>query len=648
MSIRILNEEVINQIAAGEVVERPAHLVKELIENSLDAKARHIHLFVSDGGRQINLQDDGIGMNEKDLSLCIERHSTSKIQKEEDLWKLSSFGFRGEALASIAAVTKLSITSRLEGSEVALRLNCQFGQKQGPPQRCAGTIGTNLYLKDLFENTPARLKFLKSPHAEAGQIKRVIKAIALSHPQVEFKMKREKEVSLFYPQCESHLQRAKQVLEIENLYEGRIEKKDFEAHAIFAAPNESVKSRRQMWLFVQDRWIQDAGLQSSIVSAYTGFMMKGMYPQVVLFLTCPKKEVDVNVHPNKSTIRFTDNQLAFRVVYVCFRQALEKTPWLSQILGPQTNTSSKETFSSSISNEEPSYTYTSNANSKSLQKRHLSLSSSYASGGLQLMGSEKTHFQVKEAPLPYEKSGEKKDEQSKQNEQNITNISLPFEREISKENFVFNKKVEDSPLSQPQKDKIAWGKLQILGQANLTYIITQSNNSIIFIDQHAAHERVLFESLMLAHQGEKMSSQQLLLPQALPFPRAYIEVLQKQQKNLEKLCIHLENTGPYQMSIVALPSLIKRSGIAEELKEFSEEILSMGGSSRIHKVIHNLCASIACHSSIRAGQAIDTKEIQGLLDKMDCFPLSSFCPHGRPVFVKYPFRKLEREFGRLS
>ena len=640
--IHLLKEEVINQIAAGEVVERPAHLVKELIENSLDAKAHHVHLSVEEGGRQMTLQDDGCGMNEKDLELCIERHSTSKIQKEEDLWKLNSFGFRGEALASIAAVAKLSIVSRPQGSEKASRLNCHFGQKQGPLQRCAGPMGTVLSLKDLFGNTPARLKFLKSPHAEIGQIKKIVKAIALSHPFVEFKVKQGEEVQLFYPKCKTHLQRAKQVLEIENLYEGRMEKKGFTVHAIFASPNESVKSRRQIWLFVQDRWIQDSGLQSAIMGAYTGFVMKGMYPQVALFLNGPKEDVDVNVHPNKSTIRFRDNQLAFKVTYACFRQALEKTPWLSHVLETTTSPSKK---TPSYNPYPPLNTPATPLSSSSKIEVHSTPYSSYTQS-FQWSTNPKTHFHVKEAVLPYEQITPKEEEEKERQASSQIQSQTPQTQPTPQ---VQQTPEETKKISshQPQEENTSWKQLQILGQANLTYIITQTDNSLLFIDQHAAHERVVFESFMLAHQGGKIDKQQLLLPQALPFSRSCTDVLQKQQKNLEKLGIYLENTGPHQMSIVAVPTFIKQRGLVEELKQFCEDFLSLGGSSRIHKIIHDLCASMACHSAIRAGQALTLQEMQTLLDEMDRFPLSSFCPHGRPVFVKYPFRKLERDFGRI-
>ena len=703
MSIRILSEEVINQIAAGEVVERPAHLVKELVENSLDAKARHIQLFISEGGRQITLQDDGMGMDEKDLSLCIERYGTSKIHKGEDLWKLHSFGFRGEALASIAAVTKFSVVSRLQGSEVALRLNCDFGRRQDPPQRCAGPMGTGIYLKELFANIPARLKFLKSPHAEIAQIKRVMKAMALSHPEVEFKVKQGKEqgekqgeeVILFYPKCKTPLQRVKQVFEQENLYESTLEKKGFEAHALFVAPNESLRSRRQMWLFVQNRWIQDAGLQSAIMGAYTGFVMKSMYPQVVLFLTCPKEDVDVNVHPNKSTLRFRDSQMAFKAVYACFRQGLERTPWVSQVLGTKDFRSkggasfgvSQGPFQNGFQGESQRGKH-GFAPSPSSGGGGATLPSSYTEN-LQFMENQRTHFQVKDVVLPYEQQGggqdrkKAQDEQKQEDEQSRSDTMGRVDKENEKSeqkikvkhvqpqkaflktleggtlesstnefreqfpSFVLTGDFPAQALEEEKKQNTSsWAQLQILGQAALTYVVTQSHEAIIFIDQHASHERVLFESLMLAYQGGKVTTQQLLLPQALSFSKASIEVLQEQQKNLEKLGIYLENTGPHQMAVVALPDFMKQKGLVEELKHFSEELLSMGGSSRIHQVTHDFCASMACHSAIRAGKALSTGEMQALLNEMDRFPLSSFCPHGRPVFVKHPFRKLEREFGR--
>ncbi|MCX7979389.1 MAG: DNA mismatch repair endonuclease MutL, partial [Bdellovibrionaceae bacterium] len=278
MAIHVLPPDVVDQIAAGEVVERPAHMVKELIENSLDAGARRIEVDFSLGGRAVQVRDDGSGIDSEDLAKALDRFATSKIRSADDLWRLKSFGFRGEALASISAVSELTMISRPPGAERAARVKSTFGRR-GAVESVGGDPGTTVVVENLFENVPARLKFLKSSAAEHTQIKNTLKALALSHPQVEFRVREEGKLIFAYSPG-ARLQRCEQVLEVKPLYEGSAECDGVKATVIFAAPDQVARSAKNIWIFVQNRWVQDRGLQTAVFEAYRGLLMHGEYPYV--------------------------------------------------------------------------------------------------------------------------------------------------------------------------------------------------------------------------------------------------------------------------------------------------------------------------------------------------------------------------------
>ncbi|MGZ5280092.1 MAG: DNA mismatch repair endonuclease MutL, partial [Pseudobdellovibrionaceae bacterium] len=325
-SIQILSNDVIDQIAAGEVVERPAHLVKELVENSLDAGATKISVEFAMGGRYTKITDDGSGIDSKELARALDRHATSKIQLSEDLWRLKSFGFRGEALASIASVSKLTLISKTSGQETAARVISEFG-KVGSVDAIGGSFGTSITTENLFENVPARLKFMKSAAAESSRIKITLKALALSHPSVEFRITQDGELVSFWPGCESRLERAKQILGV-NLFEGQAERGNVRAYAVFADPKTVQKTAKDIWFFAQNRWIQDRSLQAAVMEAYRHLLMHGEYPIAAVWVETNPEDIDVNIHPTKSQVKFADPSLAFRAVQASIRDNLEKAPWI--------------------------------------------------------------------------------------------------------------------------------------------------------------------------------------------------------------------------------------------------------------------------------------------------------------------------------
>lgn len=601
-SIEILSPEVVDQIAAGEVVERPAHLVKELVENSIDAGATSVTVEFSEGGRYVKVVDNGKGISREELPKALERFATSKISKSEDLWKLHTFGFRGEALASIAAVSRLNLTSRPPGSAQAYQLLSEFGKK-ATVDPVGGSEGTSILIQELFANIPARLKFLKSDAAEATQIKTTLKALALAHSGVEFRIYEKNELVYFWPACKSRKDRVEQILEIKPLYEGRAQRENVTAYAVFADPHQVAKTAKNIWLFAQNRWVQDRSMQAAVMEAYRNLLMHGEYPVAAVWVEVDPEYIDVNIHPTKSQVKFHNPSLAFRAVAAALRETLEQAPWLpSAVKEKSESTSPSPAFPPSPS-----------------------VQSSFGHQDFHVTQYAKKDFSLQVA--------------AQQAEQR---------REALQANF---RGVETADKENPFVKKVPaatyWSTLEILGQANLTYIICQSRDKIVFVDQHAAHERVVFERLMSAWQGGKMEVQEFLFPLAVDLTPDKVEAIQALFPDLEKLGVYVESLGPTTVGVKAAPALIKESILSSVLDKMATEAVELGGSFRMEKVVGDICATMACHSVVRAGQALSIEQMKSLLAEMDEFPLSSFCPHGRPVSVEYPFQKLEKDFGRI-
>lgn len=589
MSIQILSNDVIDQIAAGEVVERPAHLVKELVENSLDAQATQISVEFADGGRFVKVTDNGSGIPASDLGRALDRHATSKIRVSDDLWKLKSFGFRGEALASISAVSKLTLISKPKKQKTAVRIVSEFGQR-GPAEEIGGSIGTCVIIENLFENVPARLKFMKSASAESSRIKAALKALALAHPQVELKVTQDGQLVSFWSACASRFERAKQILEVENLFEGYAFRGNVKAYSVFADPKTVQKSSKDLWFFAQNRWIQDRSLQAAVMEAYRHLLMHGEYPMAVVWLETEPAEIDVNIHPTKSQVKFADPSLAFRSVQASIRDVLEKAPWLPAAGSPAS------------------------AQTASVEPEPLQFS-------MQDLGG--TQFSQKSWSL----SSPAKDYQS------------PASPARAGE-----------PATAPTASAFSsgyWTSLQVLAQSNHTYIVTQNKEGLVFVDQHAAHERVLFEKLMQAWKGGKIDVQEFLFPLAIDLSAEKVEALMKEKEAFAKLGIALEMLGPESVGVRSAPSILKETALVQVLEKMSTELVDQGGSHFLERKIGDMLATMACHSAVRAGQPLSSEEMKALLVQMDEHPLSSFCPHGRPVSIEYPFYRLEKDFGRI-
>lgn len=612
MSIIKLSQDVVNQISAGEVVERPAHLVKELIENSIDANSTIIHLEIASGGRFIRVSDNGVGISKDNLELALTRHATSKIIKTDDLWNLTTFGFRGEALASAAAVSYLTITSIKKDESVdqsAFQLESRFGQfsKINSANR---NQGTEIKIESLFENVPARLKFLKSDAAEFSQIRSVVKAMALANPQTEFKLVNNGQLEFLFKIQSIQLERIKDVLEIKKMYQNTSHRNDYTATAFFASPHEVHRTSKNIWIFAQGRWVQDRGLQAAVTEAHRSLLMHGEYPICAVFLNCKPDQIDVNIHPTKSQVKFQDASLAFRAVQASFRDGLEQAPWIEKNQIHQIN--------------------------------HTNVNSKFVAAQLtaQLESTNLINYTFNDQVL----------------NQTIQNKKRFDSNQLEHLNAPSTLVKSTASTSAPAY----WSSFDVIGQVNQTYIVCQKDDKMILVDQHAAHERVAFEKLMgrwksrshdlSAQQSSEQSSdvQIFLFPIAIDLSVEKIEALMTVQYEMQKIGIDFELMGPQVLGLKSSPSFIKDSVYPFVFEKMGQEIIDHGGSHRLDLVITDIFATMACHSVVRAGQSLSLVQMKQLLVDMDEFPMSSFCPHGRPVSIEYDFHEIEKKFGRIN
>ena len=598
MAIEILESSIIDQIAAGEVVERPAHMIKELVENAIDAKATEVTVTFEKGGRNVTVKDNGLGIERDQLKLAVARHATSKIQKIDDLWQIATYGFRGEALASIAAVCHLKLSSRRAGQDVGAGLEVQFG-RVGDIVSVGCDLGTTIEVRDLFQNIPARLKFLKTDAAEGSQVKNLLKALALANPNVTLRVFHENELVYFWPAQEQLLARTRDVLGEPELYEGEAQLDQMRARAIVASPNRTMGHPRQIWLFVQGRYVQDRGLQAAVIEGFRNFLMHGEYPVAAIYLECDPEDLDVNVSPTKSQVKFRDSSSAFRVVQRAVRDVMDRAPWVGSIVGAVSATPAVE--GPSLNVESPTLTFESPA------RRVPNFAD-------QILAQPSMAAEPRAVPTAPVRPP----------------MASPPPREWG------------APKAQPQ-----WSTLEVLGQANLTYIVTQSREAVVYIDQHAAHERIMFEKLMASIRAGQVEVQNFLIPPVVEVSEEGAAALMEARNELAEGGLYIDLLGPTQVAVNGAPALAKPEALPALIEKLASDYVSQGGSHSLQNRLADRVATLACHSAIRAGQSLSLEEMKALLVQMDEFPQSSFCPHGRPVYVSQAFRALERDFGRI-
>jgi DNA mismatch repair protein MutL len=668
--ILALESQVVDQIAAGEVLERPAHMVKELIENALDAGATEIELHLGEGGRSLTLIDNGRGFHPEDLKLALQRHTTSKLKTSEDIWNLSTYGFRGEALASISAVSHMNIRTHRKGQK-CIELQSEFGEIKTLVDSSLD-YGTQIEISKLYENTPARLKFLKTDATEVMEIKKVLWAFGLCQHYVSLKLFYRDHLEFFWPKADlnedaefnqSIISRNQNILGTKELYGFKKDFGDIKVEVHFAPPHETAKSNRKLWTFVQNRWVQEPMILAAIRDGFQNTLLPGEYPIGAIFIEVPNDFVDVNVHPTKSKVKFKDQSQVYRAVRHTLLDFVELSPWRNDFLSE---------FNSLNSQKINSY----NKESTNIQKPVANSYSEYIHNVLdpnlvhEKKNYEQTNFELK----AYRSSGSGSD-YTKTNASDfkssaVTSIEMTDNSDLASSYLSSHSSSQSSVRahsanegntsgvdfnsnpslsSNDATDKSTfWSNLLVIGQVGKTYLVTQNQNEIVYIDQHAAHERYLFEKLWQGFkQGHRLETQRHLLPLSFKVDdESFIEILIKHSDSLAQIGIVFEQSGPRQIEIIETPSAIKDAAVIKSLEKMMEQILSFSQSFVFEDVISDVFATMACHSAIRAGQILTLVEMEELLDLMDEYSTTSYCPHGRPVFVRYSFNQIEKDFCR--
>ncbi len=596
--IRVLPEQLCNQIAAGEVVERPASVVKELVENALDAHADKIVVEIEGGGKRlIRITDNGCGMNREDAFLCLERHATSKLRSEEDLFHLQTLGFRGEALPSIAAISRLRLRTRtaeaLEGWEIRVDGGVvRHAEATGMP------AGTLIEVRNLFFNTPARRKFLRRDETEAGHISDTITKLALACPHVQFQLLNNGRKQLDLNRQKNLAERVAGLLGrsvLKDLIPVNGAKGGMRLHGLISQPSLNRSATSSQFVFINGRYIRDRLVQHALRDGYRHLLMKGRHPIVVLFLEMAPEQVDVNVHPTKHEVRFREQSLVHDFIV----QTLQETLRAGGTQGPAKVSvnpvryfpeNQEATFSSS---RPVNFTEPVSDRPSAVAEAEVEYPQSYQ----------------KEAGHSFERPG-------------LTNAA---------------------PLCDTDG---FYASLRIIGQFCDSYILCQDGQDLLLIDQHAAHERIGFEKLREQYRDRGVEQQGLLFPLVLDFDHREAAALEEHKDELQRCGFDLELFGGNSYVLKGIPQILGDAEAEKLIRDVVSELISFGSSSLLEELIEKLLVLMACHRVIRANQQLNRSEIDHLLRDLDRVDFSGQCPHGRPVMQRLSLSEIERMFKR--
>ena len=594
--LRRLPSNLVNQIAAGEVVERPASAVKELVENAIDAGAHRIAVTLKEGGRTfLSVVDDGAGMSADELELAVERHCTSKLP-DGDLADIRTLGFRGEALPSIASVSRFTITSRPPGADTAWSLAIDGGAK-GKPMPAAHPFGTRVEVRDLFFATPARLKFLKEPRTESSHVADAMRRLAMAHPEIGFRLESEERTLIDLPAASPSLLEKGDAARLERL--AAIMGRDFGENSLaidanregfrltgFAGlPTLNRPTAQHQYLFVNGRPVRDKLLNGAVRGAYQDFLARDRNPMVALFLDAPPELVDVNVHPAKTEVRFRDAGIVRGLIVGALRTALSAA-------GHRASTTVSDAA----------------------------------------LGAFRPHTGYA-TPLPYGGGG----------------YSPSIPRGLAEAAMQFM-----SPFAEPsarvEAQAEANGQHYPLGvaraQLHETYLVAQTDGGVVIVDQHAAHERLLHEKLKNQLESEGVKRQALLLPEVVEVGEDGARRLTQRAAELGEMGLVLEPFGLGAVVVRETPALLGEADIQGLVRDLADELAEMGDHLSLKEKVEEVCGTLACHTSVRAGRRLSVEEMNALLRQMEATPHSGQCNHGRPTYVELKLADIERLFGR--
>jgi DNA mismatch repair protein MutL len=594
--IHQLPPDLANQIAAGEVVERPASVIKELVENSIDAGARRVSITVELGGKRlIHVEDDGEGMTPEDARLAIERHATSKIQRADDLERIATLGFRGEALPSIASVSHFVLRTRSRGgvSGTEVRVN---GGAIASVTEVGIAEGTSIQVGDLFYNLPARRKFLKSDAAEAAQVSRVVTQLALGYPEIGFTLISSGRKVVQCPPVSSLRDRLYQLYgERTDLVDVRRDRGDVKIVGFVAALAEQGPTRGPQNVYVNRRVVKDRTIAHAIIDAYSVASIKERSPEVHLFIEMPHDAVDVNVHPTKAEVRFRDQSYIHELIRRTLGDVLGRGP------APELQLEASAEFRSVPSTLPLPHSYPSTFPSR------------WASGAGGVGGAGEAGRALGTPPSSYVEAG----------------FSRPDDR------------VDVPGAASPIRPMIA------LGQFRDTFIVAVDEEGIAIIDQHVAHERVLFERITERLTHGTLESQRLLVPMLVDLPPAARQALTAHAKDLERLGFELEEFGGEAVRVTACPALLGREECAAALRSMAEDLEGLDRGAGVDAAIKRIAATTACHAAVKANYPLTHEKMAHILDELRRTAYSTICPHGRPVMLRITRREVEKNFQRI-
>ena len=591
-SIRRLDPLVADQIAAGEVVERPASIVKELVENSLDAHASHINVAIEQGGIQrIQVVDDGSGIDSEELPLAIERHATSKISQSEDLACIATLGFRGEALASVASVARLTITSRTAGSDTAWSISVGEG---GEPvvKPAALDHGTRVVVEDLFSRVPARRRFLKSPNAEFSAIERILVRQALACPEVAFSLSRDGRellnlsVATSEPDVNQRMDRLVGKDFTEKSVAVDVERGSLRLHGRVGLPTHSRARADRQTCIINGRPVTDRLFAVAVRQAFSDVLFHGRHPIFVLNLELDPADLDVNVHPTKNEVRFRDPRLVRDFVFGSLHRTLRD-------LRPESMPGSSRAAPKSVGIAPPL------GAAQSSQGRSTGTAAS-------LFEYEYQHRETSDSPMIRDQAA--------------------------------------GPQTQARSDVPPLGFA--LGQLHNIYVLSANHEGLVLTDMHAAHERILYERLKREFHGGKVSTQLLLIPIALEVSHSEADLVEESSEKLSLLGFDIDRQGPTQLLVRSVPSLLGNTDVEKLVRDVLPDLEEFGVSQAVSETQDRLLSSMACHSAWRAGDAMTTTEMDSLLRRMERTENFAQCNHGRPTYVTWSIEELDRLFMR--
>lgn len=599
--IQRLSDALANQIAAGEVVERPVSVVKELLENALDSGASEIIVTIEEGGeKSIQVTDNGTGIAKEQLLLAVSRHATSKISSYQELSAVSSLGFRGEALASISSVSRFELTSRQPESANAWRIKSDNGESWSDAEPMAGKVGTRVKVEDLFFNTPARKKFLRAARTEFNHIDELVKRAMLSRMDVAIQLIHNHKVVRQVDRAstpEAQLKRLARLLGEEFVAQSmhvEFASQDLRLEGWLALPTFNRAQNDMQYIFVNGRIVRDRLLFHALKQAYADVLYNGRHPAYVLFLTLPFDKVDVNVHPAKYEVRFADS----RWVYDFIRRSVRDV-----VARPITQADTAP----SLTTEQPSVA----------ESPHSQYSSSpnFSSGRTTQQSQAFFAFQQ---PLVTTDSG----------------LSASLANSYAAE--------PPPALSETAVPPLGFAKMQLHG----VYILAENQQGLVLVDMHAAHERIVYERMKIQWQNQRLISQPLLVPISVTVDPLEMRVWEAHQAWLEKLGFELASFGPQQLKVNAVPTLLAKADIAQLIKDVLIDCQHNEQSDRVELQINALLSTMACHGSVRANRQLSLTEMNQLLRDMEQTPASSQCNHGRPTWVQLSMKQLDALFMR--